>query len=84
MTISAAPLIYILIFVAVIALVGRVVLKPLFRLAASTDNPEFFMAATLLIAVGSGVIAAFAGLSMALGAFIAGHCDVRWTAVVFH
>jgi len=58
--------------VAVIALVGRVILKPLFRLAASTDNPEFFMAATLLIAVGSGVIAAFAGLSMALGAFIAG------------
>jgi CPA2 family monovalent cation:H+ antiporter-2 len=58
--------------VAVIALVGRLVLKPLFRLAASTDNPEFFMAATLLIAVGSGVIAALAGLSMALGAFIAG------------
>ena len=58
--------------VAVIAVVGRLVLKPLFRLAASTDNPEFFMAATLLIAVGSGVIAAFAGLSMALGAFIAG------------
>ena len=61
-----------LLAVAVIALVGRVVLKPLFRLAASTDNPEFFMAATLLIAVGSGVIAAYAGLSMALGAFIAG------------
>lgn len=61
-----------LLAVAVIALVGRIILKPLFRLAASTDNPEFFMAATLLIAVGSGVIAAFAGLSMALGAFIAG------------
>ena len=30
------------------------------------------MAATLLISVGSGVIAAYAGLSMALGAFIAG------------
>ncbi|KAF0105535.1 MAG: monovalent cation:H+ antiporter-2 CPA2 family [Rhodospirillaceae bacterium] len=58
--------------IVVIALVGRLVLKPLFRLAASTDNPEFFMAATLLIAVGSGVIAAYAGLSMALGAFIAG------------
>src|SRR5262249_53372191 len=41
-------------------------------LAAGTDNPEFFMAATLLIAVGSGVIAAYAGLSMALGAFVAG------------
>jgi CPA2 family monovalent cation:H+ antiporter-2 len=58
--------------VGVIAVVGRLVLKPLFRLAASTDNPEFFMAATLLIAVGSGVVAAYAGLSMALGAFIAG------------
>jgi monovalent cation:H+ antiporter-2, CPA2 family len=58
--------------IGVITLVGRVVLKPLFRLAASTDNPEFFMAATLLIAVGSGVIAAYAGLSMALGAFVAG------------
>ena len=58
--------------IAVIAVVGRLVLKPLFRLAAGTDNPEFFMAATLLIAVGSGVIAAYAGLSMALGAFVAG------------
>lgn len=58
--------------VGVIAVVGRIVLKPLFRLAAGTDNPEFFMAATLLIAVGSGVIASAAGLSMALGAFIAG------------
>ncbi len=58
--------------VIVIIVVGRLVLKPLFRLAAGTDNPEFFMAATLLISVGSGVIAAYAGLSMALGAFIAG------------
>ena len=58
--------------VGAIAVVGRLVLKPLFRLAAGTDNPEFFMAATLLISVGSGVIAAYAGLSMALGAFIAG------------
>jgi CPA2 family monovalent cation:H+ antiporter-2 len=58
--------------IAFIAVVGHLVLKPLFRLAAGTDNPEFFMAATLLIAVGSGVIAAYAGLSMALGAFIAG------------
>jgi monovalent cation:H+ antiporter-2, CPA2 family len=58
--------------IGAIAVVGRVVLKPLFRLAAGTDNPEFFMAATLLISVGSGVVAAYAGLSMALGAFIAG------------
>jgi CPA2 family monovalent cation:H+ antiporter-2 len=57
---------------ATIAIVGRLLLRPLFRLAAHTDNPEFFMAATLLVAVGSGVVAAWAGLSMALGAFIAG------------
>ena len=55
-----------------IAVVGRLLLRPLFRLAARNDNPEFFMAAALLVAVGSGVIAALAGLSMALGAFIAG------------
>jgi monovalent cation:H+ antiporter-2, CPA2 family len=58
--------------IGVIAVVGRLVLRPLFRLAAGTDNPEFFMAATLLIAVGAGVIAAYAGLSMALGAFVVG------------
>ncbi len=58
--------------VGVIVVVGRLVLRPLFRLVAATDNPEFFMAATLLVAVGAGVIASYAGLSMALGAFIAG------------
>jgi len=58
--------------VAVIAAVGRLVLRPLFRLAAGSENPEFFTAATLLVTVSSGVVAAFAGLSMALGAFIAG------------
>jgi CPA2 family monovalent cation:H+ antiporter-2 len=68
----AVALVEAVIAVGIIVLVGRVVLKPLLRLAAGTDNPEFFMAATLLISVGSGVIASLAGLSMALGAFIAG------------
>lgn len=68
----AIALVEAVIAVGVITVVGRLVVKPLFRLAAGTDNPEFFMAAILLIAVGSGVIAAYAGLSMALGAFIAG------------
>jgi CPA2 family monovalent cation:H+ antiporter-2 len=58
--------------VAAIALVGRLMLRPLFRLAAGSEKPEFFMAATLLVTVASGVVAAVAGLSMALGAFIAG------------
>lgn len=58
--------------IAIIALVGRRLLKPLFRQVATTDSPELFMAATLLVAVGAGVVAAIAGLSMTLGAFIAG------------
>lgn len=52
--------------------IGSLALRPLFRLVASSDNAELFVAATLLVAVGSGLATAAAGLSMALGAFIAG------------
>lgn len=58
--------------IAGIVLIGRLALRPLFRLVASTDSSESFMAATLLTALGTGLIAATAGLSMGLGAFIAG------------
>ena len=58
--------------IAAIALVGTVVLRPLFRLVASADSTELFVAAALLVAVGSGLVTAAAGLSMALGAFVAG------------
>lgn len=55
-----------------IVLVSRFLLQPLFRLVAAPDNPEFFIAATILVAIGTGVVSAIAGLSMALGAFVAG------------
>lgn len=58
--------------IACIVVIGRLALRPLFRLVASTDSSESFMAATLLTALGTGLIAAAAGLSMGLGAFIAG------------
>ena len=60
--------------VAVVAIVtvGRYLLRPLLRLVAGTASSDLFMAATLLIAVGAGVAASLAGLSMSLGAFIAG------------
>ena len=58
--------------IAVIVGVGRYLLRPLLRLVAGTNSADLFMAATLLIAVGTGVAANLAGLSMALGAFIAG------------
>ncbi len=58
--------------IAVIVILGTVVLRPLFKLVASSDNSELFVAATLFVAVGSGLLSAAAGPSMALGAFVAG------------
>jgi monovalent cation:H+ antiporter-2, CPA2 family len=58
--------------IALIIGMGRFALRPLLRLVAGTNSSDLFMAAVLLIAVGTGVLANFAGLSMALGAFIAG------------
>ena len=52
--------------------IGRWLLRPIFRLVAATDAEELFVAATLFVVVGTAVAAGAAGLSMALGAFIAG------------
>ena len=51
---------------------GRLVLRPLFQLVAAAGSTELFMAACLLVVVGASVAIASAGLSMGLGAFIAG------------
>ena len=58
--------------VAVIVIVGRTLLRPLFRLVARTQSSELLIAAILFVIVGTGVVAAVADLSMALGAFVAG------------
>jgi CPA2 family monovalent cation:H+ antiporter-2 len=58
--------------IAVIFAIGRLLLRPLFRLVAATEASELFVAATLFVVVGAGVAAGAAGLSMALGAFMAG------------
>lgn len=58
--------------IAAIFIVGRLLLRPLFRLVASAGSNELFVAAALFVVIGTGVIAAVAGMSMALGAFIAG------------
>ncbi|KAB2916295.1 MAG: potassium transporter TrkA [Hyphomicrobiaceae bacterium] len=58
--------------VALIVAVGRLLLRPFFHLVAATDSAELFVAATLFVIVGTGVASAVAGLSMALGAFVAG------------
>jgi CPA2 family monovalent cation:H+ antiporter-2 len=61
-----------LIAIALIVVIGRFLLRPLLRLVAQAKSGDLFMATTLLIAVGAGYAASLAGLSMALGAFLAG------------
>jgi CPA2 family monovalent cation:H+ antiporter-2 len=55
-----------------ILLLGRLVLRPLFRLVARTRIAETFAATVLLVVLGTGWATAQAGMSMALGAFLAG------------
>ncbi len=55
-----------------IVLFGRLALRRLFRTVARTGSPELFLAACLMVVVGSAVATASGGLSMALGALIGG------------
>ncbi len=58
--------------VVVIVVVGRFVLGPLLTLAAATRSREIVVAIALLVAIGSATATSAAGLSAALGAFLAG------------
>jgi CPA2 family monovalent cation:H+ antiporter-2 len=58
--------------IAAIIVIGRLAARPLFRMVGAERSTEIFIAAVVLVIVGSGVIAHAAGLSMALGAFVAG------------
>jgi CPA2 family monovalent cation:H+ antiporter-2 len=51
---------------------GRALLRPLFRMVATTRSRDLFIAAILFVIIAAGVIANQAGLSMTLGAFVAG------------
>jgi monovalent cation:H+ antiporter-2, CPA2 family len=55
-----------------LVVLGRLVLRPMMRSVAKADSEELFVAASLLIVVVAGLLAAISGLSMALGAFVAG------------
>jgi len=68
----ASAMIQALLALLVIVAAGRHLLRPLLRLVAASGASELFIAATLFVVVGAGVAAALAGLSMALGAFVAG------------
>lgn len=57
---------------AVIVIAGRQLLRPLYHVIASAKAPEVFTAMTLLVVLGIGWATQLVGLSMALGAFLAG------------
>lgn len=59
---------------AVVALVvaGRYLLNPFFRLLAASGAREVMTAAALLVVLGSALLMQVSGLSMAMGAFLAG------------
>ena len=58
--------------VCAVVLGGRLLLRPLLRWIARSRTPEIFTAASLLLVVGVAALMQQAGLSMALGAFLAG------------
>lgn len=58
--------------VLVLVAFGRLLLRPMLRSVARAKSEELFMAACLLVVIGAGLVSALAGLSMAIGAFIAG------------
>ena len=58
--------------IVAVLVAGRVLLRPLFRIAARTQMPEVFTASTLLVVLGTAWVVQFGGVSMSLGAFLAG------------
>jgi glutathione-regulated potassium-efflux system ancillary protein KefC len=58
--------------IAGLILGGRLLLRPLLRWIANSATPEIFTAAALLLVVGIAALMQLVGLSMALGAFLAG------------
>jgi len=58
--------------IALIVLGGRLLLRPALRWIAGSKTPEIFTAAALLLVVATAALMQAAGLSMALGAFLAG------------
>ncbi len=66
-----SPLVTVLLLVAVVA-AGRYLLRPYFRELANAGSQEVFMAGALLVVLAVGVLMHKLGISMALGAFVAG------------
>lgn len=58
--------------IAALVIAGRYLINPMFRIIANTGAREVMIAAALFVVLGSASLLQSAGLSMAMGAFIAG------------
>ena len=61
-----------LLILGLVVLLGRYLLHPLLHRVALSGNPEIFTASAVLIVLGTALATEHAGLSMAMGAFLAG------------
>lgn len=58
--------------ILLVVVAGRYLLRPVFRMVAATKSVEVFTATSLLVVLGTALLMQKAGLSMGLGAFLAG------------
>ena len=65
-------MLYEVITIAAIVVAGYFVLRPLLQFVARTGSRDLILAITLLIVLAVGAATAAVGLSVALGAFLAG------------
>jgi len=61
-----------LVLIVLLVTVGRQLLRHVFRVVVRFGNRDIFTAAALLVVIGTAMVMNVAGLSMSLGAFIAG------------
>ncbi len=62
----------ILVSIAIVVIGGRYLLRPVFRIVAKTGLQEVSTATALLVVIGTAWLMELAGVSMALGTFLAG------------
>jgi CPA2 family monovalent cation:H+ antiporter-2 len=57
---------------AIIFTIGRLLLRPIYRLIAQSESEVLFLSFTLIVILGSAFLSSHMGLSFALGAFVSG------------
>ena len=62
----------VLLAIVFVVAAGRYLLRPVFRMVARSKLPELFTAVSLLVVLGNAMLMQQVGLSMGLGAFLAG------------